>query len=732
MMVRGTLGGLPILGSSPVRWTLREGTLPSIETFDMAPLDAIEISTRSGPVELEIIPAEGNPVRVTNLWVLNVSPGSNPYISKVTVADRRWMWSYAHVLRRYNMRRNVGTKRILASDQAAVPFDRAPQVAYWNWSMNKGVPWQAFAVLEDVLSEIGQHEKDAFGTTFKVVVDDRIGKNIKTLPIEELQVDDPGDQAINRVVAYLPEGGTTVDYDGTVVVFSRAAGDERKIVEALLPELVGEGHVDLVENRKIRPCYIDIFFTRELEMRVNYVENALASGSTTTADPPDTRTVENVLAITDYQLPMTNPADSGAVNPFSGGVTLPQDSWITMDQAFLAYGYIPVRSRDGKQRILDHDLVQRAFIPEMDLWEKLELAGQQSDSNWIARIAAVQTHYRRTFRLSSRLTDRVLSIRAYRLATIDPQSGQRGPAQAYGDYSIMYTQRSKIRNLREGKRFDWAINKTAYPTSGNIDSTAVPSPAIVSIPDSDQGIIHVDYVVDPNRVYEMILPSQIAIETMPTADVTQRTRSITFDSVTAARRAPKLSASFKLAILFTVVPAAPNTKAQLHRIRVYPRDIKDLLPEAAQRGLESCDGPPMEVRVGPQVEVARIQWKDDRSADIERAIGMREGEPNLKGLVLNEETNQPLVFGASLNAIARARAASIYGALVDRFEGEMAGHMNGQVHLSGWVSELAQEVDGRGQATTRITMPERVHQMSLFSFLSSAERAAIMHLVQPL
>jgi len=722
-MTTATLGGKPLLGTSPVRWTLREGVQPVIETFDMAPADALAVASSGGPVELVIepgasMPPKPTPLRVRNLWVLNIAPGDNQYVSRVTVADRRWFWSYAHVLRRYNMRRNVGVKRILASDQAAVPFDRAPEVAYWQWSLNKGIRWVPLSMVLDVMKAVSETERQHHGQGFPVKVDDRIGSKIQSLPIEELTLDDPGDQAIQRALSYLPEAGVYVDYDGTVTVYSRASGGEKEIVQALQPELFGEGHSDLVENSLIRPKEIHVLFTREVELRFDFVENATASS--TRADLGDARLMENVLPVPDYQLTV-------------GGRTIPQDTWITTDEAFVAWGNLPLV---GITRRLDHDLVQRAFVPHMDLWAALQIAGDQPSANgtlvnWIGRLAAVQVHYRRSFRVNPKWTDRMLSMRAYRLATIDPQSGQRGPASVYGDYCIMYTQRSIWRNIAQNRPLDYCINRTAYPSSGNLDSTAVTSPAILTIPDPDQGIIHVDYVIDPNRVYEMILPSQMQLDSMPTANIVQRERPISFDTVLAGGNPPRLSPAFKLAVVISAVPASPNTTQQLHRIVVKPSDVRSLLPEGQHAGLTNAKGPIMEVRIGAQVEVARIQWKDDRSKEIEKIFGITEGEPNLTDLVLNEDTNADRSTGASLNAIAKARAAAIYGSLVDRFEGATTGYMNGGVKLAGYASEIVHQLSPDGVATTAVSLPPEVPQISLFSFLSSSDRAAILKLVQP-
>lgn len=718
-----TLGGKNLLLSSPVSWKQTEGSRPHIQSFDIAPEDAVVLAAGVGPYDLVIRPPEeGNPVIITNLWVLNIAPSETPYISRVMVADRRWFWSYTHVLRRYNMRRAAGVKRLTANNVFVSRFDSAPLVQYWKWSTNKGQPWKAVDLIFDVFTKsIAQGELSYRGVAFPFQVAQELANSIKALPVEELTIDDAGDKAASRVAAFMPEAGIKVENDGTVVLFSKASGNEDLLVQAQLPEIRGMGHTELVKNRVLRPKEIHVLFTREVEVRFDFTE-----ASTTQTE--DARYMDNVISIPD------------APNLQVGSFLQPQGTWITMPEAFTAWGDIPNLGTP-----LTHTIVQRAFIPHLDLWEVIQAAGDRptkggSVANWVGRIAEVQNRYRMTFMLNSRWVDRYLSVRAYRATTIDPQSRQRSPSRAYGDYSIMYTQRSIWRNYAQGKPLDYAINKSAYPSSGILDSTAEVSPADVVILDSDQGIVHVEYKIDPNRVYEMILPSQVNITGMPTADIRQRTRPITFDTITRSGVAPKLSASFQLAFVLTLVPASPNNVQQLHRVVVRPSDVSGLIPPSQQTGLDDAKGPIMEVRIGAKTEVARVQWLDSESATIERIFGITEVPPDpvsqaafaakVNALTINQGSTS-LDTGASLTAIALAKAASIYSSLVDRYEGEMAGYMNGRIQLDGWMDHVEHKLDVSGVATTSIKMADTVPQFDIMSWLDSNSRAAILGLVQP-
>lgn len=747
-----TLGGRDlIITDEGISWTLKAGYFPNIQNFVMAPADALAIAGKNKPIQLIITPDNGTPLVVEHLWALKILPGPNPYLSRVMVADRRWFWDRIHVIGNYNCRRNVGIKRILTNDaQIAVDFDRAFEVAYWRWSLINGVTkYQPLSMLKDVLSKVSKAEKDYWGQTFESILDDRLGTKIQGLPIEDLKLDANGRDAMMQAVEYLPEAAVTVDYDGKVIVFSRASGDEINLVKATVPELWGKGHTDLVKNSQERPREVHVLFTREVETRFDFAETAAATTGTQTADLEpmgNRRLMQNVVMLPDY-------ATDGLSNRPSqiNGQTFVQGTWLNIDDYLRALPDLPIAGVSGK---LDHPLIQRAFIPEMDLWSLIGLAGDLSYedgtlSPWPARLAAIQNCYRRIFQLNRLWMDRFLSFRAYRFATINPQTGQRSPTMAYGDYAIVPSQRAKWRSAADGKDLNYAINRSAYPTGdlGILDSTALPSPGVVTVLDMDQGIVDVDYQIDLNRSYEKVLPSLMVTSSMPTANLRQGSRPIAFNEIINSADPPRLSPSFKLAFIVSAIPASPNSAQQLHRIVVKPNEIADLIPDAAKKGLSEANGPIMEIRIGPGIEVARIRWLDTEAQTIEHIFGIdtttgqdwivpedqaaqEAFSKKVSSLCINEGSTAGRA-GASLNQIARARAAAVYASFVDRFEGEATGNMNPNIHLNGWASEITHIYGSKSETFTRISFPSTIPQMSLHSFLSASERAVVMKLAQP-
>lgn len=736
MSVSAFIDEIPLLASSPVKWSLRAGVKPVIESFDVSPQDAMTLFGKIGkPVTLKIDPSAegGKPVEVKNLYVLNIIPGDNPFISRVALADRRWFWTYAHVgPSGYNIRRNVGTKRILSVGNVLENQSLAPDVWFARWSLNppqttiSGNPWKANELLRKVISTVLGHETKYNGESAGLGAIPDVSK----LPVDNLMLDDSGDNAILRLLAYMPELALYIDYSGNVIVYSRTSGGEKDVADALGPEIVGRGHVAMVSNAALRPREIHVFFTREVELRFDAIEEGI--NATTSPDIGATRQMKNVLPIPDFKLTV-------------GGDELPQGTWKPVWDVMAAW--TPTLP-EGIDKI-DHELVQRAFMPFMDLWAGFGLTGQFVQlADWPSRIAALQRHYRRTYQINSVWMDNIKKLMAYTVRTVDPISRQRGPALAYSDYCVIPSQKFLYCQALTGGSVDltYAINVDGYPAGGDfaaIGGDSRPAPADVVIADHDQGIIHIEYKIDPFRNREEILPSKITGPggKPPTADVRkayqQRNRVIAFNELIGKNNVPRLSPDHKLAVILTAVPASPNNKNQLHKIVVKPQDVEDKIPSSQRLGLSNAQGPIMEIRIGPGVEVARVVWSDDpaHKKAIEAIFGIPPDvtpgayDSILKDLTINEGTSHDFAAGgASLNALAVAAAARVYASLVDRMEGQKTGMMNGQIEPSGWTEEVTHEVSTKGEATTMAVFPDKVPQISLVSWLDESTRRVIMGL----
>lgn len=738
-MTKATIGGFPILGSSPARWEIKDGVRPYIGEFDLIPGDAKQLIINAGnkqPIELFIDTGFSTPLRVKGLWPLNIYPGDNPHIMRVMVADVRWFWPYAHVLRRYNMHRHATVQRVTSNSRLELD-PVVPRVQYWRWSVKTNQ--QKYNTSEVVLDIVRSACAKVHNGVPSITVDPSIGTKINNIPVEQLTIDDAGDQAVMRVMAYIPEGKIYPNSDGGIVISSKASGEEEGVVNSLGPEMVNRGHIEFVDNRVVRPSKIEVLFTREVEVRFDFNETAQAvvPGATVTRDEDplgDRREMQNVLPLPDFQLQV------------NGGMAA-QGTYVTMDEAFNGWGKIlnPFNPSMGVK--LDHPLVQKAFMPFNDLWSVLGLIGiTNPNADWVSRLSAVQEHYRRTFRINSRWMDRIMSVRPYRVATIELISGQRAPAMAYCDYCILNTTRTIWKDKAAGQNLSYYINMTGYPANGVINDSTIPSAAKVSIPDSDQGIIHVDFLTDQFRVYEMMLPSNI-IQNV-TGDLTRRTDTVAFDAVIdPSMPLPRLSPSFKFATILSVIPASPNSIHQLHKVTIEPKDLKGLMPNDS--ALENAIGPVMQIRVGAGVETARVRWIDSAAGEIEKMFGVNvrprcelhadctggtpDEEPptfNIDNLVLNLGTPRDTI-SASLTNIAKAVACRVYASLIDRYQGQKTGNLTPGATPLGWADSILHEVATTGECTTKVALPDKIEQFSMLSFLDSSSRAVILKLVQP-
>lgn len=706
-----TLGGYFLLNSSPVKWTMREGVRPSVETFDMRPADATALlNAYAGKPCTLVMSVNGATVTVRNLYVLHVAPQDKPQIAKVTVADRRWLWPSTHILRRYNMRRNIGSKRIVnivANGSGGSLDQNLPAIQYWPWSLKVGkdataIPWRSKDVLADVMAEIAQVEQGWNGNVMPFV--DSTGAGTSQTPIENLELNDSGDGALARVLNYLPGVGIKVELDGTARAYNKTDGTEGESVSNLGPEVVGGGHVVLVNNAVLRPRRILVQFQREIERRFDFEENTTGSVA---QNGPDSWTMENVGQVTDPFLTIS-------------GKAYPEGTWLTISEICTGFS-----QRAGFT--VDRDLLRQAMVPFFDLWADLNLTGQFDPSaDWVPRIAMLQRCYRQYFRINARNMARILALRPYRISTVDQATGTRAPAAVYADHAIIPSMRGKLANGVDNQYF--ALNVTAYPPSGVIDSTTRPAPALVEIVDQDQGIIAINYKVDPLRLNEMVLPSKIVNN--PRGDIRfPLAGPVSFDSVVDGQDPPALSPSFKCAVILTCVPASPNGDAQLHEVPVLPAQVEPLLG----RSVGTCLGPDLEIYVGPNVLTAKIRWQDSRAADIEACFGLPEGKnaiPNLQGLVLNDGQSG-VEQGASLQNVALAVAAQVYAALLDRQQGTQAGILNPNVGIKGYVEEVSHEITPRGAGLTHVSLPGQVPRLTLATFLDSNTRAALFKIAMP-
>jgi hypothetical protein len=711
---KATLGGCVLIASRPVTWTVSAGVFPNTEIFDVMPEDAKKLLGKTAPVKLEI---EGG-ITVSNLWVIGESPSSVPAVRCLIVSDRRWMWPYAYVYRRFNMRKRVGVKRLTVPGNPPQIQEIGDTVKFHAWSLREGTtPWTAKDAIQSVFDEVNALDLGGVPTV--------INKTdfLKSLPIENLIIDDDGDAAIERVLGCFPGLKVWVDLSGNIIIDSEnnLAGVADQAAK-ILPEIVGGGHIVTVSNAVRRPSKVTVLFSREHELRFDFAE--LESSKLTVVNPVDTREVTNVLPIPDWKLSI-------------GGVDYCQGTWISFPQAFSSWG--DVTPEFG---VMDYDWLMKSLLPHNGMFAIVQgWAELNTKVDWTARLSSISQHFRQTYRINPGWMSKISTLKANRIATLDPITGNRSPAIAYCDYVSFFTQRlwSDNKRMNTPRNLEYARNYKGYPSQidgggvvigSAIDENSQPAPAEISVVDPDLGIIRADFIVDPLRLSDLILPGNILATAMPSCQLDRSNGKyipITLDSVIDGCdkiHMPALDGKFKIAFVLTATPAAPNDTRQLYGVDIMPGDVATEVPN-----LGVCMGPAMQIRVSPTVETARFAWSDapEDVKAIEASFGIGGAIPSMEGIkhlcVNGDDKN----FAASLQSIAKAVAAQFYATLVDHQVGSASGVMNASMAPIGWIKAVIHELTMTGELVTHLAIPDKIPEMNLFRYMDAGTRALIMH-----
>ena len=721
-----TINGVPILSSSPVRWQLTTGVKPFETEIDLRPVDAENlIKGPMTPVVLVLSDGDKRKATVNGVYVTMRGVGENPNISRVVLVDRRWFWSSTHVERHYNVRRVVGSKRQKSPDTPPELDPLDPKISYAPFSLKDGKPWTALQILTDVMAQL----MDVEGRE-NALIDPALGSLLDNLPIEDLELSDPGDVALRRVLSYLPEAVVYVDLEGRVRVQSGVTGSEEAIIHEAGPESVGLGHVEFISNARIRPSQIHVLFTREHEVRFDFEE----SDSPTYTE--DQRYMDNVLPIPDYQLTLKSPSGQA----LAGDPVRAQGTWIPFPTAFGSWG-APPRMTNLTSAAAWYPAVRRYMVPYHDLWTAVGANGARAfDADWMGRISAIQSHFRRTFRINHRWMARILQLKACKVATIDPTTGTRAPALAYADYCRVASQRALYLTSNREQGAFYCMNVKSSPDSATSPTTRPPAPATVVIADHDQGILHIDFHPDIYRMYEMLLPSMMELDggttqadklpgvPGPTGDIDDTNTTIAFNGRGETHTVPQLTANHSVALVLTAIPAGSNNpKAeQLYKYVVNPSDVTSLLPDALERNISESYGPILQIRINATIETARVAWDVNRADDIEAAFGIGDKPGNIDDLIINKDGD--VQGGASLKGIALAVAARTWAALTDRWEGSKTVALRGATTIGGNVESVTHEVTTTGATQTSIELPGQLPSIDLFSLLPESTRRIVLRL----
>lgn len=737
--MKATFDGVQLRLDSAVGWTFRAGTSPHIQEFRM-PADLVEeIFEKAKPFESELVMSDMDPMstnrvnrvenRVKKLTVLGTGPTDSPHDKTLIVADRRWALNRVHVYRTYNIRRKSGRRRRVSGESGIKASDvLIDDVAYAKWSLKGGATvWKTEEVIEDLMNAAVGEGEWVNGLR-------RGDKEFTvTLPeVENLEIDLPADAAIGQLINALGgQVGITVTSEGQYRLFPKLDNQERQVVGIqeerdtfvdVLNPLVGYELADPQDRRRERPTEVRVMFTRVMELRIDFADKGDGGTAGTDEENPPPKMVNVLPSPEDFQT-------SGAAT----AKKVVAGQWIEVD---LFLDYLKLKSvEEGISPGLPpftKTILNKGWlcnIPEVYADADIDDSGL-----WANRIAALRNHYRVTYQIEKLWRDRIRTIQPYRVSIQDYETGSRAPATVFTNYATYNSWRARGKSVKQ-KEAAWRMlqNRFANPLDkkhlkggavvGTNQKDLKPAPCFARVVDEEQGVIQLEFSTGADVTGEMtkLIRSALDKDGLPSNNPNFKRQYL---------QQAKLAKEHEVSVILTTTLGAPAGKRGLHQIVVSAEDGQKLLP-TVKRG--KAEGPPLEVRVAPTMEAARMGWDDDLSEAIRTGFAIpsdgKVDEP------LGESLGVP-INDDQLQEIAKAVAARVYSRYVDRVEGGLTtpmravnefGEYSGGVR--GIISDVRYAIDPEVGMITTATVDSQAPEVAIEALLPPSYRRLIERMV---
>jgi hypothetical protein len=677
-----------------------------------------------------------SPTTVERVLVIGTAASDNPQRKVLLLTDVRWYFTRAWMCLDVNVRRRVGDTRLVGDTlQTASVVD---SIAYAPWSISHLVGGSAGAAYDwstfkdQVLTYLttARHGRPAISfvtDTFTVI--DPTAKIVR-----ETSLDAPGPSALAHAIESIPGASIYVDLTGTIHVYERTPGAEIPVVEALPPDLDGHGSLVLANNEALRPAdsahswrvYVDY----EIEVRFDYKVATMGLN-----DP----LLIPCLQVTDPTLEIPAGTYFGNITR-SGSAsdrTVGQGSWISQAEAFAAWCYNGGSPAGPTYAGLTLPVLTDDIVAKNWFSEGLEFyAGFGVDALfsplWSNRIDELRRCYRTFFRINPRFWDRIRHAWAIRAAVWDPVTGQRAPASVYQNFSKVPANIFAISSATDY----FGVNvMTSYPVSGLLRE-GTPTAFRAHIVDKELGIIaidrnHLSRYADAKKINLSPIALLPAIDNNVLDSAAQELISSTSGS----------SDDWKLAVVMSVSPAAPNDLRRMYEIQVSTAEA------AATAGLTGYgavgSGPDQELR--SHLSQARIAWQDDSGVfdQILALLGCTDvvGTSGTDQITTKEamSVGNPLTgFGTALTPVnlnqelkplAKALAAADLLSKLDHYVGERAVPMDASIVPIGAVTRVIHKVL-ENRAVTVVHCTRHPAPFRAIDFLQGTARALLLHEIQ--
>lgn len=685
------LAGVALPAFGPLGWSFTAGTRPHMRGFEMSKADAEQVARTGGTdIEVELRPVGRDPLHLKKLCFVRLAQGSRPDTRRVILADRRWLWARRMVHRDYNVRRRTGDT-VMDGEGTLIRVENQterPDIVYAAWSLKgKRTAWTVAEVLADVLTVLGGEIQIPPGLK-------------RTIEIEDLSLADPGDVALEKVLAFAAGYSLRLDAEGRAHIFdTRDRAEIRAISDAGTPLRLGSAFHALTDRSWSRPSSVRVLFDREAELRFDYIEGEATTTVRNDPDPP--RRLENILPVPDVSIVIA-------------GKKCSRGTWVNIDDYLAALEATNAHAETAGNGPLTHVAIRRHWCSN---WDRVMSntygifrANQVEHPLWRKRLAAIRRHWRQTFRPLKQWRDKLRSLKPYRVAVRIDELGARAPSEVYMDYvakpAASSLHKSVSQNPDLGRQVSgWRANLS--------DPTAETAPAEVTVVDDEAGIFSVHFRADPWGEVESYAPGNVA--NLPKRKVTGQLRDASGVCFGYWGEVPLLP-TFKLAVILTAMQASPNSEAKMHVVEVDPGEAQTVLGQP----IGACKGEPWTVAVGGGLETARTAWLDAHAGSIDQAFF--NGGPFPDALLLD---------GDNLKARARAEAARLYGTMLDREEGSVVVAWNPKCAPVGAISIVDHAIDPSGVAVTSIAVFPEMEPVNAMGFIPASVQRVIRRMVQP-
>ncbi len=752
-----TLAGVPLAATSSVAWKFHTGVQPYTAVFSCYKHDwDVRLKQKMGDdVDLVVKNQQGSTQTVRELTIMHTVASDSPNRVSFLVADRRWRWSYKLVVRDYNVPRKTGDR---VAQNEVRPIENQVVVDEYDYRpaslKEDGKRWEAQDIVKDLLKlledneQTGKRGKPKKNTKRWVIESFPIRKNLTqdgAYAIQNVILRDQGDAALARALSFIPGAEVYIDTDGFARVFDSTDLKRMEQYFKDLPPVTWDGdRATFIDRKHIRPAKVKVHYQREVEVVFSYSDDYT---STTSANPiRNSPFLENVLPTVDPETELTEWDSEGNITSTK---KVPPGTWVGVRQWLAAM-----------------DAVKPAGSPPWDfehirmLWLAGDMEGALSGTELRGsnltevgsvsnRISTLREHFRQTFRINRRFTERIRDLKNVRIAVLDPTTGARAPAAVWGQATIIPTTKGKHATRR--KSLDHVsiyrrIDNLPQSTSERL-TDAVPSPARIVVRDIDMGIFSVQWVVDPYGLAQAYIPSHLKGSGNKDQTVTrdmgrQGEQPIAPGAIQEGRGATDsiyLAPKMELKAMLTIVPSAPNNKAQMHVVSVEASEIKDVFLQEYR--IQEGQGPDLDVFIPPGEITARFAWDDDTEAPktLERLLGLDSESAIDAGLVDDPETQdvdesemsgfQIANQGREISGHSKAVAAELLSSYADNLHGQVSTALPARaLFLRGNMAGATIQVASAPSAKVSVThtFPGQSRPISRLALMPDAARRLIM------